>query len=76
MRPVWTPLFGKQVKTFRLDPVGRHASDVQGGYTDLDGEILARDKGSFGDGSNYPMSYGPPIEVTVEPGLATIFCPP
>lgn len=64
------------MKAFRLDPAGQHGCDIQGGYIDVDGEILARGRGSVGDASNDLMSYGPPVEVTVEQGLATIFCPP
>lgn len=65
-----------KVKAFRLDPAGQYGSDTQGGYIDVDGEILARGRGSVGDASNDLMAYGPPVEVTVEQGLATIFCPP
>ena len=64
------------MKAFRLDPAGQHGTDVQGGYVDIDGEVLARNRDSVGDASNDIMQYGPPIEVTVEQGLATIFCPP
>jgi sphingosine kinase len=64
-----------KVKAFRLSPGGQYASDKQGGYVDLDGEILARGQGSFGDASNDPMVYGPTIEVSVQQGLATLFCP-
>lgn len=67
---------GKQVKAFRVDPGGHHGSSVQGGYIDIDGEILARGRDAVGDASNDIMQYGPPVEVTVEQGLATIFCPP
>ncbi|KAG0570231.1 hypothetical protein KC19_6G146200 [Ceratodon purpureus] len=65
-----------KVKAFRLDPAGQYGSDAQGGYVDIDGEVLARNRDSMGDASNDIMQYGPPIEVTVEQGLATIFCPP
>ena len=41
----------------------------------MDGEVLARGNGAYGDGSKDLMSYGPFVEVTVEKGLATIFCP-
>ncbi|CAK9218654.1 unnamed protein product [Sphagnum troendelagicum] len=64
-----------KVKAFRLSPGGQYASDKPGGYVDLDGEILARGQGSFGDASNDPMVYGPTIEVSVQQGLATLFCP-
>ncbi|MCO5573971.1 hypothetical protein L7F22_027749 [Adiantum nelumboides] len=63
-----------KVKAFRLAPGGRVGSHVQGGYIDLDGEVLARGKGAHGDGSNDPMLYGPMLEMTVEKGLATVFC--
>ncbi|KAH9549445.1 hypothetical protein CY35_10G020600 [Sphagnum magellanicum] len=65
-----------KVKAFQLTPAGRFASGTQGGYIDLDGEVLARGCGSFGDGSKDPMVYGPTIEVSVKRGLATIFRPP
>jgi hypothetical protein len=77
---IWTffgggNLWHFKVKAFRLSPGGQNASDKQGGYVDLDGEILARGQGSFGDASNDPMVYGPTIEVSVQQGLATLFCP-
>ena len=64
------------MKAFRVDPGGQHGSDRRGGYIDIDGEILARNRDSVGDASTDIMQYGPPIEVTVAQGLATIFCPP
>lgn len=64
-----------KVKAFRLDPAGRYGSDTQGGYIDIDGEILARGRGTVGDGSTDIMTYGPSVDVTVAQGLATIFCP-
>uniref|UniRef100_A0A0C9QN40 sphingosine kinase n=1 Tax=Wollemia nobilis TaxID=56998 RepID=A0A0C9QN40_9CONI len=64
-----------KVKAFRLTPGGRTGSSVQGGIIDVDGEVLAMGKGSFGNSDGHLMSYGPPIQVTVEKGLATIFCP-
>lgn len=63
------------MKAFRLCPGGRVDSGVQGGYINVDGEVLARGNGAYGDGSKDPMSYGPIIEVTVDKGLATMFCP-
>ncbi|CAM6086943.1 unnamed protein product [Calypogeia fissa] len=65
-----------KVKAFRLAPGGIVGGSIQGGFVDLDGEILARGQGAYGDGSNDPMLYGPTIDVTVEKGLATIFVPP
>ncbi|CAK9874031.1 unnamed protein product [Sphagnum jensenii] len=65
-----------KVKAFQLTPAGRFASNTQGGYIDLDGEVLARGRGAFGDGSKDPMVYGPTIEVSIKRGLATIFRPP
>lgn len=65
-----------QVKAFRLAPGGIVGGRIQGGYIDLDGEVLARGQGAYGDGSNDPMLYGPTIDITVEKGLATIFVPP
>ncbi len=64
------------MKAFQLTPAGRFASNTQGGYIDLDGEVLARGCGAFGDGSKDPMVYGPTIEVSIKRGLATIFRPP
>ncbi|KAH9290297.1 hypothetical protein KI387_034414 [Taxus chinensis] len=64
-----------KVKAFRLSPGERTGSSVQGGIIDVDGEVLAKSKGSSGDNRAHLMSYGPPIQVTVEKGLATIFCP-
>jgi sphingosine kinase len=64
-----------KVKAFRLSPGGRCGSEKQGGYVDLDGEVLARGQGSHGDASNDPMVYGPTIEVSIQQGLATLFCP-
>ncbi|KAL2652375.1 hypothetical protein R1flu_020503 [Riccia fluitans] len=65
-----------KVKAFRLTP-GRIVGDsVERGYVDLDGEVLARGQGAYGDGSHDPMHYGPTIDVHVEKGMATIFAPP
>eukprot|EP00249_Psilotum_nudum_P025719 c30552_g1_i1 orf=600-2051(+) len=64
-----------KVKAFRLAPGGRVVGKVQGGIIALDGEVLARGHGTFGHGCGDAMLYGPPIQITVEKGLATIFCP-
>lgn len=64
-----------KVKAFCLAPGGRIGSTVQGGIIDLDGEVLARGDGAYGDGSGDLMQYGPVIQMMVKQGLATIFCP-
>ncbi|KAL3677363.1 hypothetical protein R1sor_027311 [Riccia sorocarpa] len=64
-----------KVKAFRLTPGGIVGDSIEGGYVDLDGEVLARGQGAYGDGSRDPMHYGPAIDVNVEKGLATIFAP-
>ncbi|CAM6086948.1 unnamed protein product [Calypogeia fissa] len=64
-----------KVKAFRLAPAGLVGGSIQVGFVDLDGEILVRGQGAYGDGSNDPMLYCPNI-VTVEKGLATIFVRP
>eukprot|EP01018_Ginkgo_biloba_P022428 Gb_00257 [translate_table: standard] len=64
-----------KVKAFRLAPGGRISSSAQGGIIDLDGEVLARGQGAFGNNTTDPMLYGPAIQVTIEKGLATVFSP-
>ncbi|XP_024519675.1 sphingosine kinase 2 [Selaginella moellendorffii] len=65
-----------KVKAFQIAPGGRVGSRIQGGYIDVDGEVVTRGWGAVGDGKGDPMSYGPTIEVCVEQGLATLYCPP
>lgn len=64
-----------KVKAFRLTPGRRTGKSPQGGIIDVDGEVLARGEGTLGQNDATLMSYGPTIEVTVEKGLATVFCP-
>lgn len=64
-----------KVKAFRLTPGRRTGKSPEGGIIDVDGEVLARGEGTLGQNDATLMSYGPTIEVTVEKGLATIFCP-
>lgn len=64
----------QQVKAFRLAPGGRAGGNEEGGYLDLDGEVLARGSGAHGNASGDPMLYGPVIQMTVEKALATMFC--
>ncbi|KAF3320967.1 sphingosine kinase 1-like isoform X1 [Carex littledalei] len=63
-----------KVKAFRLAPGQRVGNPRKGGIIDVDGEVIAR-----GDDKQkrkqYLMSYGPPIHITIDQGLATIFCP-
>lgn len=66
-----------QVKAFRLEPGQRVGNPAKGGIIDSDGEVLARGDGTYechqrvGD----LMTYGPPIDMFVDRGLATIFSP-
>jgi sphingosine kinase len=64
------------VKAIRIEPGTRIGSSTKGGIIDSDGEVLARGD-VFGAGSEpeHLMAYGPPIQLTVDIGLATIFSP-
>ncbi|BAT02152.1 Os07g0563000, partial [Oryza sativa Japonica Group] len=54
----------------------RVGSTTKGGIIDSDGEVIARGDGSHtGDEIEHLMAYGPPIQLTVDQGLATIFSP-
>ncbi|XP_021310006.1 sphingosine kinase 1 isoform X2 [Sorghum bicolor] len=68
-----------KVKAIRIEPGLRVGSSTKGGIIDSDGEVLARgDDGSHsraGDEPGHLMAYGPPIQLTVDQGLATIFSP-
>ncbi|XP_042377771.1 sphingosine kinase 1-like [Zingiber officinale] len=60
-----------KVKALRLQPSSRVGQPTKGGIIDSDGEVIA--------GGDQPesclMAYGPPIQMTVDKGLATIFSP-
>lgn len=60
-----------QVKALRLQPGSRVGQPTKGGIINSDGEVIA--------GGDEPesclMAYGPPIQMTVDKGLATIFSP-
>lgn len=60
-----------KVKAIRIEPGLRVGSSGKGGIIDSDGEVIAR-----ADEPEHPMEYGPPIQLTVDQGLATIFSPP
>ncbi|KAG6519050.1 hypothetical protein ZIOFF_022539 [Zingiber officinale] len=66
-----------KVKAFRLEPGKRVGHPTKGGIVDSDGEVIARGDYSDCDSKqeNNLMSYGPPIQMTVDKGLATIFSP-
>lgn len=66
-----------KVKAMRIEPGLRVDSSGKGGIIDSDGEVIARGDG-FRGGADEPehlMAYGPPIQLTVDQGLATIFSP-
>ncbi|CAM0906284.1 unnamed protein product [Alopecurus aequalis] len=65
-----------KVKALRIEPGLRVGSSTIGGIIDSDGEVLARgDMARTGDEPEHLMAYGPPIQLTVDQGLATIFSP-
>ncbi|XP_062187759.1 sphingosine kinase 1-like [Phragmites australis] len=65
-----------KVKAFQIEPGLRVGSSTKGGIIDSDGEVIARGDGSHaGHELEHPMAYGPPIQLTVDQGLATIFSP-
>ncbi|KAJ7560569.1 hypothetical protein O6H91_04G135600 [Diphasiastrum complanatum] len=64
-----------KVKAFRMTPGARTKGSVQGGYIDVDGEVIARGIGAEGDGSSDTMVYGPTIDISIQQGLATMFSP-
>ncbi|XP_038981684.1 sphingosine kinase 1 isoform X2 [Phoenix dactylifera] len=65
-----------KVKAFRLEPGQRVGRPSKGGIVDSDGEVIARgDRVNNGNQQENLMSYGPPIQMTVDTGLATIFSP-
>ncbi|XP_038987700.1 sphingosine kinase 1-like isoform X1 [Phoenix dactylifera] len=65
-----------KVKAFRLKPGQRVGNPTKGGIVDSDGEVIAMgDRVNGGIQQEYRMSYGPPLQLTVDQGLATIFSP-
>jgi len=65
-----------KVKAIRIEPGLRVGGGrgARGGIIDSDGEVIARGDGSRGE-AEHLMAYGPPIQLTVDQGLATIFSP-
>ncbi|KAJ1291437.1 hypothetical protein BS78_02G315500 [Paspalum vaginatum] len=68
-----------KVKAIRIEPGLRVGSSSKGGIIDSDGEVIARGDGprprAGDEPPAHPMAYGPPIQLTVDQGLATIFSP-
>lgn len=65
-----------QVKAFRLVPGNRVDNPRKGGIIDVDGEVIARGEETYKHGKQADlMTYGPPIQLIVDKGLATIFTP-
>ncbi|CAN6175833.1 unnamed protein product [Urochloa humidicola] len=64
-----------KVKAIRIEPGMRVGSSNKGGIIDSDGEVIARGDGARGGEPEHLMAYGPPIQLTVDQGLATIFSP-
>ncbi|KAL5730053.1 sphingosine kinase [Ranunculus cassubicifolius] len=63
-----------KVKALILEPGHRADDPSKGGIIDSDGEVLARGKGTYKCEANDLMSYGP-MNISVDRGLATLFCP-
>ncbi|PKU80901.1 Sphingosine kinase 1 [Dendrobium catenatum] len=65
-----------KVKAFKLVPGNRVGDPTKGGIVDVDGEVVARGEGIDLCGQEGDlMAYGPPIQLTVDKGLATVFSP-
>ncbi|KAF9614122.1 hypothetical protein IFM89_015384 [Coptis chinensis] len=63
-----------KVKAFILEPGHRVGDPSKGGIIDSDGEVLARGEGAYKCEVKDLMTYGP-MKITVDQGLATLFCP-
>ncbi|PUZ72488.1 hypothetical protein GQ55_2G398100 [Panicum hallii var. hallii] len=64
-----------KVKAIRIEPGLRVGGSGKGGIIDSDGEVIARGDGARAGEAEHLMAYGPPIQLTVDQGLATIFSP-
>ncbi|KNA10376.1 hypothetical protein SOVF_144790 [Spinacia oleracea] len=64
-----------KVKSFILEPGSRTKDSTKGGIIDSDGEVLARGNGTYKCDEKTLMSYGN-LQITIDQGLATLFCPP
>ncbi|KAK7319612.1 hypothetical protein RJT34_04335 [Clitoria ternatea] len=63
-----------KVKAFILEPGPRVGHQKKEGIIDVDGEVLARGKGSYQCEKKALMAYDK-LQITVDQGLATIFTP-
>ncbi|KAG0496231.1 hypothetical protein HPP92_000922 [Vanilla planifolia] len=65
-----------KVKAVKLVPGNRVGHPKKGGIVDVDGEVIARGEGTYVRNGGDLMAYGPPIQLTVDQGLATVFSLP
>ncbi|KAB5533947.1 hypothetical protein DKX38_017033 [Salix brachista] len=63
-----------KVKAFILEPGQLTKDPTRGGIIDVDGEVLARGNGTYKHGQKTLMAYDK-LQITVDRGLATLFCP-
>ncbi|PSS24685.1 Sphingosine kinase [Actinidia chinensis var. chinensis] len=63
-----------KVKAFVLEPGPRADNATKGGIIDVDGEVLARGRGTYKSDQKSLMAYDK-LQITVDQGLATVFAP-
>uniref|UniRef100_A0A2P2JMX6 Diacylglycerol kinase family protein n=1 Tax=Rhizophora mucronata TaxID=61149 RepID=A0A2P2JMX6_RHIMU len=63
-----------KVKAFVLEPGQCSGDPTKGGIIDVDGEVLARGNKTYMCDQKAPMTYDK-LQITVDQGLATLFCP-
>ncbi|CAO2178000.1 unnamed protein product [Urochloa humidicola] len=65
-----------KVRAFKLSPGHLVENPKRGGIIDVDGEVIARGEGTYSKSQHQDvMAYGPHIQLTVHPALATVYCP-
>lgn len=64
----------QQVKAFVLEPGSRLDDPSKEGIIDVDGEVLARGKGTYKSDQKTLMTYNK-LHIRVDQGLATVFSP-
>lgn len=62
------------MKAFNLEPGPQTADRTKEGIIDVDGEVLARGKGTYKCDRKSLMTYDK-LQITVDQGLATLFSP-